>query len=915
MEGNSSLLLMQLLLPLLLIHGISVEGTYSRQTQNTQRVYGHSESSLTYPIRSDYKIRPRTLSPHNQEYSRHHWLVSKYSKPVRYEDPWPAVSKPSIPLLSDNIWSFVSKPSSPVSSGYQLPAKPESSNSDISDDPWPAISKPPLPVFFSPSDPLLLDPQSQLNVWQKLIHLHPSDINNYVSTNPVITTASTTPYITSFKQTQAPTFLPKEYVGFPTTKPSDFRQTKFGTESVHIYPGNLPVFRPKQPVDSGIFQSEKTFPFYSIYPAIYQPNHPTFEQTLPLYFSPPNPLQPIEQVNINLQPNGYNQRIESTTQLTTFTTNSSIRGEYQTPEFITSRPPLRLTSYSSDLGKYQTKEQSTPETTINPYLSILGDYQTQDPSIPSPVSPVSTFSSVLGDYQEQKHSTPPSAAPVNTYSPINRKFPKQKPTTPSATSANTYSSVLGEYQTQKSSIPPTVAPVSTYSPIHRTYPTQAPTTPTIAPVSTYSSVLGEYQTHKPTRPSITPVGTYSPVQNKYQTQEPSTTSAKPTSTFTSVLGERDTPKHSTPTSATPIIYSTTRRRYQTQEPTTSVASVNSYPSLPGIYLTTGSTTRRSVISVSNRTPVSGKVPVNEPTTPRSITPTNTNFNVPENHQKPELTTHVSPTEISVKQAVLGSISQPEQTTPSATLSNSSSIVLGTFSTSEATSTKATEDLICDYSKFHLEHSMTLEVDTECNIIRSGVPEDEVEEILRVHNTLRSKVARGAELRGKPGPQLPAANMRVLYWNDELASVAQAWANQCQSSSEEYAQRRICSRGYDVGQNVYYEWSHSDTQNWDTAINKWYAEVSSLPYSYVFGSQRGQPIKDIDHYTQLVWAETQEVGCGAVYYSPFMGGVSRVYVCNYGPTSHPQGSPMYQVGLPATACDALRPSDKYPELCP
>ncbi|KAL1445912.1 hypothetical protein MTO96_044749, partial [Rhipicephalus appendiculatus] len=47
--------------------------------------------------------------------------------------------------------------------------------------------------------------------------------------------------------------------------------------------------------------------------------------------------------------------------------------------------------------------------------------------------------------------------------------------------------------------------------------------------------------------------------------------------------------------------------------------------------------------------------------------------------------------------------------------------------------------------------------------------------LRMHNRLRSQVALGL-LPGFP----PAANMRKLYWNAELAGVAQAHANQCSS---------------------------------------------------------------------------------------------------------------------------------------
>ena len=44
---------------------------------------------------------------------------------------------------------------------------------------------------------------------------------------------------------------------------------------------------------------------------------------------------------------------------------------------------------------------------------------------------------------------------------------------------------------------------------------------------------------------------------------------------------------------------------------------------------------------------------------------------------------------------------------------------------------------------------------------SGITRQDKEEILRVHNELRAKVAQGKENRGKPGPQPPAADMEQM----------------------------------------------------------------------------------------------------------------------------------------------------------
>ena len=46
-------------------------------------------------------------------------------------------------------------------------------------------------------------------------------------------------------------------------------------------------------------------------------------------------------------------------------------------------------------------------------------------------------------------------------------------------------------------------------------------------------------------------------------------------------------------------------------------------------------------------------------------------------------------------------------------------------------------------------------------ISRGVTEAEMATILEVHNRYRAKIARGEERRGSPGPQPPAANMKIM----------------------------------------------------------------------------------------------------------------------------------------------------------
>ena len=60
-----------------------------------------------------------------------------------------------------------------------------------------------------------------------------------------------------------------------------------------------------------------------------------------------------------------------------------------------------------------------------------------------------------------------------------------------------------------------------------------------------------------------------------------------------------------------------------------------------------------------------------------------------------------------------------------------------------------------------------------------------------------------------------------------------------------------------------------------------------------------------HYTALIWANTDEVGCGFTYYTekigPFDAWKSLV-VCNYAKGGNYAGQPMYKIGEPCTECD-------------
>merc|ERR1711971_120637 len=177
-----------------------------------------------------------------------------------------------------------------------------------------------------------------------------------------------------------------------------------------------------------------------------------------------------------------------------------------------------------------------------------------------------------------------------------------------------------------------------------------------------------------------------------------------------------------------------------------------------------------------------------------------------------------------------------------------------------------------------------------------------EAILEKHNALRRRVAKGEETGGINPPQQAASNMKKLVWSTELEAVAQRWADQCTFGHDS---ERAKLDGTYVGQNAY--WGGNSQQQDEAAVQagmttaamKWYDEVTDPG----FDSQTINPYTSnpgTGHYTQVVWADTEELGCGMVYYQgdSFF---ETLIVCNYAKGGNFLGSEMYKAGTPCADC--------------
>merc|ERR1712203_797837 len=143
----------------------------------------------------------------------------------------------------------------------------------------------------------------------------------------------------------------------------------------------------------------------------------------------------------------------------------------------------------------------------------------------------------------------------------------------------------------------------------------------------------------------------------------------------------------------------------------------------------------------------------------------------------------------------------------------------------------------DYCAIDSEHTMCVHTgpSDECTgkTILRGMTDAGKVAILEKHNELRRRVAKGEE-SGQPA----AADMRELVWDDELEAIAQRWADQC---TFEHDSVRTLLDGTRVGQNLYQSFSSAET------------------------NQAGLDAA-IDATVQVVWAETDKLGCANVYFN-------------------------------------------------
>lgn len=141
--------------------------------------------------------------------------------------------------------------------------------------------------------------------------------------------------------------------------------------------------------------------------------------------------------------------------------------------------------------------------------------------------------------------------------------------------------------------------------------------------------------------------------------------------------------------------------------------------------------------------------------------------------------------------------------------------------------------------------------------------------LDLHNCMRNQVSP---------PAIPA--LAPLTWSTTVADSAQAWANNCAFQHQP---------GQPFGENLAASTGSSFSMLQGTQL--WVAERTS--YDYAGNTCQSGAV--CGHYTQVVWRNTSQLGCGRAVCTtgnPFGSGTWTLVVCRYDPRGNFVGQRPY-----------------------
>ncbi|NXR12512.1 PI16 inhibitor, partial [Semnornis frantzii] len=159
----------------------------------------------------------------------------------------------------------------------------------------------------------------------------------------------------------------------------------------------------------------------------------------------------------------------------------------------------------------------------------------------------------------------------------------------------------------------------------------------------------------------------------------------------------------------------------------------------------------------------------------------------------------------------------------------------------------------------------------------SLSDEEKKIILDEHNRYRSQVSP------------PAVDMLKMSWDTELEAFAQAYAEKCIWDHNKERGRR--------GENLF---AMAPSLDLHFAVEDWNGEEKY----YNLSTSTCVPGQMCGHYTQVVWASTHQIGCGAKFCEKIDGIETEgmhLLVCNYYPPGNMKGRKPYREGPSCSQC--------------
>ncbi|XDV46479.1 hypothetical protein PO909_014368 [Leuciscus waleckii] len=158
-------------------------------------------------------------------------------------------------------------------------------------------------------------------------------------------------------------------------------------------------------------------------------------------------------------------------------------------------------------------------------------------------------------------------------------------------------------------------------------------------------------------------------------------------------------------------------------------------------------------------------------------------------------------------------------------------------------------------------------------------EQEKSTIVDMHNKLRSQV------------QPSAAFMQKVVWDETLRVVAEAYATKCIWEHNPELEELT------LGENIFVSTGHFNATK---AMVRWFGENVDYDYEKKFCPE----YKMCGHYTQMVWANSNTIGC-ATHFCDTLEGLdfkkATLLVCDYYPPGNFDGENPYVSGEPCSKC--------------